>query len=239
MVLQCWKSVCRRKFVWMGHAAVARTTIAMTACYFVSWCVDWDIPTQMSDVSCRCNPIYWISGGIEYLHHNNCTSHSTLNKAPDRQWHLTCDGEKGSKRIGDVSGVSGRWYWRWVVVFPAEDSPLGSFLTQSWLLRECLWRRSDALSRLRSDFGIVAVARLIALSNRFISEMSLSSMLSRLVNGLVSTARHNTNPYYTKPANAMSLLLCEYNKCLKCFSSSFYTIVPKSPTGLVHSTGKV
>ena len=39
MVLQCWKSVCRRKFVWMGHAAVARTTIAMTACYFVSWCV--------------------------------------------------------------------------------------------------------------------------------------------------------------------------------------------------------
>ena len=53
MVLQCWKSVCRRKFVWMGHAAVARTTIAMTACYFVSWCVDWDIPAQMSDVSCR------------------------------------------------------------------------------------------------------------------------------------------------------------------------------------------
>jgi len=53
MVLQCWKSVCRRKFVWMGHAAVARTTIAMTACYFVSWCVDWDIPALTSDVSCR------------------------------------------------------------------------------------------------------------------------------------------------------------------------------------------
>jgi len=47
MVLQCWKSVCRRKFVWMGHAVVARTTIAMTACYFVSWCVDWDIPAQL------------------------------------------------------------------------------------------------------------------------------------------------------------------------------------------------
>ena len=47
MVLQCWKSV------WMGHAAVERTTIAMTACYFVSWCVDWDILAQMSDVSCR------------------------------------------------------------------------------------------------------------------------------------------------------------------------------------------
>jgi len=43
----------RGKFVWMGHAAVARTTIAMTACYFVSWCVDWDIRAQMSDVSCR------------------------------------------------------------------------------------------------------------------------------------------------------------------------------------------
>jgi len=53
MVLQCWKSVCWRKFVWMGHAAVAQTMIAMTACYFESWCVDWDIPALTSDVSCR------------------------------------------------------------------------------------------------------------------------------------------------------------------------------------------
>jgi len=67
MVLQCWNSVCQRKFVWMGHAAVVRTTIAMTACYFVSWYVDWDIPAQTN-----CLPVWWSAEYVNNTHLVTC-----------------------------------------------------------------------------------------------------------------------------------------------------------------------
>jgi len=107
---------------------------------------------------------------------------------------VTCDGEKGSKRIGEVSGVGGRWYWRCVVFPTCDNSGLGSFFTQRWLLRARLRLQSVPLSGFHS-VSVTAVDELFAdasaalmIFGSFVSDVSPRSTYSSFTAGLLPTA---------------------------------------------------